>query len=557
MSDAITLPTITDRWTTEQIEGFYADGHWRRESLWDEVVSAADRSGDQVLLTDGDVELTYTQLRDQSLAFAATLHRLGLRKGDRILVQTPNWVEFAVCLIGASRAGVITVPTMTIYRGDDVAYVIEHSGARLVVSAGEFNGFDYGEMHRRLREQNPAVEHLMLVRGTPQGDELSFADAVATMPDEATAAGIEASGPDDGHLIIYTSGTTSRPKGCFHTWNTVQFTTRTMMKGFGWTADDVAFGPSPIAHATGYQISVIAPLLLGARSYIMPAFAPAPALEAIKAHGCTYTITATAFLQMLIDAYDPALHDASSMRVWTCAGSPIPASVVEEGRKILEGCNIQSLYGRSENFLTTMCPVEDPAERSLTSDGRALDGIEVKLFDEMGQEVPTGEEGDIGYRGPGHMLAYFRNPEQTDALFTADGFSLSGDLGRMDADGYVRVTGRLKDIIIRGGLNIAVREIEDLLGRHPAVASVAVVAMPDRRLGEKACAYVTVAAGESFDFEEMTRYLRDDHDIAAQKRPERLEIVEAFPMTATGKIQKHVLRQEIAAKVEQEQASPA
>jgi cyclohexanecarboxylate-CoA ligase len=216
------------------------------------------------------------------------------------------------------------------------------------------------------------------------------------------------------------------------------------------------------------------------------------------------------------------------------------------------GCQTLSLYGRSENFLTTMCTVQDPPERSATSDGRALAGAQVRIVDPAsGAEVPEGEEGDIAYRGPSHMLGYYRNEAETEALFTPEGFSRSGDLGRMDADGYVRVTGRLKDIVIRGGMNISAREIEDHLLAHPAIAAVAIVGMPDARLGERVCAYVVPAGGEAVDLAAVTSYLRE-RQVAAQKLPERLEVVEALPMTATGKIQKHVLRAKISAALESE-----
>jgi cyclohexanecarboxylate-CoA ligase len=216
---------------------------------------------------------------------------------------------------------------------------------------------------------------------------------------------------------------------------------------------------------------------------------------------------------------------------------------------VLAGCQTLSLYGRSENFLTTMCTVDDPPGRSATSDGSALEGAAVKIVGTDGHEVPRGEEGDIAYKGPSHMIEYFRDDAQTAALFTADGFSRSGDLGRMDADGYVRVTGRLKDIVIRGGMNISAREIEDHLLAHPSVANVAVVGMPDERLGERVCAYVVLDAGASdLTLDEVASFLREHH-VATQKLPERIEIVAELPTTATGKIQKHVLRADIAQRI--------
>lgn len=187
--------------------------------------------------------------------------------------------------------------------------------------------------------------------------------------------------------------------------------------------------------------------------------------------------------------------------------------------------------------------------RSLTSDGKVLPGSSVKIVDPLGEEVPRGEQGDIAYRGPMHMLEYIGNPTETEALFTPDGYSRSGDLGVMDADGYVRVTGRLKDIVIRGGMNISVRQVEDLLTAHPGVAAAAVVGMPDRRLGERICLYLVPRPGhEDVTLEDVKQYLLRE-GLAVQKLPERLEIVPELPMTATGKIQKHRLREDIAAKV--------
>jgi cyclohexanecarboxylate-CoA ligase len=247
--------------------------------------------------------------------------------------------------------------------------------------------------------------------------------------------------------------------------------------------------------------------------------------------------------------YDSDRHDAASLRLWVCAGSPIPGAVVERATTALSGCRVLSLYGRSENFLTTMCTVADDHIRSSTSDGSAIFGVHVAIVDSDGKPVGAGQEGDIAYKGPGHMLEYFRDPEHTAELFTPDGFSRSGDLGVMDADGFVRVTGRLKDIVIRGGLNISARELEDLLAGYPRFADVAVVAMPDERLGEKVCLYAVLAAGaEAPSLADVVAYLREQK-LATPKLPERLEIVDSLPVTATGKVQKHMLRADIASKL--------
>jgi cyclohexanecarboxylate-CoA ligase len=367
-------------------------------------------------------------------------------------------------------------------------------------------------------------------------------------PDLAAELG-EPGGPDEPLLIVYTSGTTARPKGCLHTFNTLRFSAEALRKSLDYTAADVQFGPSPVSHSTGLITSLVLPLIAGASSHLMEAWEPEEGLLRIQEHGCTVTVTATAFIQMLMATYEPDRHDASSLRLWVCAGSPIPGAIVERANASLGGCRVLSLYGRSENFLTTMCTVNDMPARSSTSDGSAIVGAEVAIVDNDGRLLPAGQEGDICYRGPGHMIEYFRDPEHTAELFTPDGYSRSGDLGVMDADGFVRVTGRLKDIVIRGGLNISARELEDLLAGYPSFSAVAVVAMPDERLGEKVCLYGVVAPGEIAPaLADVVAYLRDCK-LATPKLPERLEIVDSLPMTATGKVQKHMLRADITSKL--------
>src|SRR4051794_25531869 len=543
--------TVHERYTDDQIADFYASGYWEHTTFTDLVLAQLGERGDKALVFDGTTSLTYAQFREKALRLAVGLQRAGIGRGDRVAVQLPNWTEFVVLAAALSRVGAIIVPIMPIYRGDEVSYVLQHSGAVAAVTCDEFRGFGHLAMFRELQGRCPELRTLYVARaaggdGAVSLEELEVPGELAALDAEA---GPDAS-PDDGFLIVYTSGTTARPKGCFHSFNTVRASAAAIQRSLEYTADDVQFGPSPVTHSTGLVTSVVLPLLAGASSYLMEAWDPAAGLDRIKEYGCTGSVTATPFLQMLMGAYDPAKHDAASLRFWVCAGSPIPGSVVTESRRLFSGCQTLSLYGRSENFLTTMCTLDDPPERSATSDGRALAGAEVAVVDpSTGAELPVGEEGDIAYRGPSHMLGYYRNPDETEALFTPDGFSRSGDLGRMDADGYVRVTGRLKDIVIRGGMNISAREIEDHLLAHPAVAAVAVVGMPDERLGEKVCAYVVPADGRPPDLVAIREYL-EERQVAVQKIPERLELIEALPMTATGKVQKHVLRARIAGTLE-------
>ncbi|NKQ51891.1 AMP-binding protein [Amycolatopsis sp. K13G38] len=546
----MTFATVRDRYSAEEIEHFYATGRWCPQTLFDMLEIQVAQRPDKVFITDDTRSLTFAELRDSALRLAAGLHRHGLRAGDRVCVQIPNWVEFAQLAVALSRLGVIMVPIMPIYRFDEVGYIVRNSGARMVFTCETFKKFDYVDMYRTVRADAAGLERIVVLRGSESEDTTAFDSLFADVEPEAAAREIGPGvGPDDHFVIVYSSGTTSRPKGCLHTFNTMACGSRLLAKGFGYRESDVQFGPSPVTHTTGLVTSIILPLMHGAASHVMEMWEPRAGLDHIRRFGCTLAVTATTFLQMLMDVYDPEQHDASSLRLWVAAGAPIPGSFVEQAGRLLPGCRVLSLYGRTENITTTMCTVEDEPRRSITSDGRVLPGSSVKIVDELGAEVPRGKEGDIAYRGPMHMLEYIGKPEETAALFTPEGYSRSGDLGVMDADGYVRVTGRLKDIVIRGGMNISVRQVEDLLAGHPAVAAVAVVGMPDHRLGERICCYLIPKPGhEAVTLDELKEYLLGQ-GLAIQKMPERLEVVREFPMTATGKIQKHLLRADIADKL--------
>jgi cyclohexanecarboxylate-CoA ligase/acyl-CoA synthetase len=435
---------------------------------------------------------------------------------------------------------------MPIYRHDEVGYILERSAAKVAFTAGEFRGFDHLQMFRELRQARPELEHLVVVRATPAEGELSLADL--TRPDLSNDAFDEDTigprpGPDDGHVLIFTSGTESRPKGCLHTWNTIGFSVRGLSEAFQLDRTSVTFAPSPVSHGTGLALGVAAPILTGGAIHLLDVWQPKVGLARIREHQCTHAATATPFVRMALDAFDPAQDDVSSMRAWVCAGAPIPASLADEVATVFRGCRLLPLYGASEIFATTVCWASDPPEMAVISDGRpALDGVEVRIVNARGEELPPGDEGEVWYRGPGAMVGYWRDPERTANAIT-DGWYHTGDLGQFNAEGLLRLQGRIKDVIIRGGTNISAREVEEHLLTHPKVKSVAVVAMPDPRLGEKACAFVVPTGPEAPTLAELADYLRHVRRIAVHKLPERLEIIEELPVTPTGKVQKFALRE--------------
>jgi cyclohexanecarboxylate-CoA ligase len=555
------------RYAPAQIQEYYASGQWSDENFTELLRSRAETLPEKVFITDGAYALTFAELYDSSQRLALGLHRHGLCRGDRVAVQLPNWAAFVVISAALSRIGAVMVPIMPIYRKDEVSYALADASVRMAIAPAEFKGFDYVAMFDEIRREAPGLESIIAVRApesfraTHGGHDILVLEDLIVADIDAAAIDAELdfrAHPDDPFVIVYTSGTTSRPKGCLHTFNTYAAGARALAVALGHTEGDVQFGPSPITHTTGLVTSVLVPLLVGAATHIMAEWNPAQGLAEIERYRCTAAVTATTFLQTLMAAAEenPAA-DLSSLRVWTCAGSPIPAAVVENAKAKLPTTSVLSLYGRSENLTTTVCTVDDDPGRAITSDGAALPGAEVRIVGDDGCEVPRGTEGDVAYRGPSHMIEYLNRPEETAELFTSEGFSRSGDLGVMDADGFVRVTGRTKDIVIRGGMNISVREVEDKLAGHPELAALAVVGMPDERLGEKVCCYVVAKDGHEPPTVETLRTYLIDRGVAIQKTPERVIVVEELPMTATGKIQKHVLRKWVAADLERPEAAGA
>ncbi|MGV9710997.1 AMP-binding protein [Gordonia sp. NPDC003424] len=554
------------RYSQEQIDEYYASGQWADENFTELLRTQAQARPDKVFVTDGINAFTFAEVRDTSQRLALGFHRRGLSAGDRVAVQLPNWEAFVIVAAALTRIGAVMVPIMPIYRRDEVAHVVGDASITAAIAPVEFKGFDYVSMFDDIRRDS-ALETIIAVRAPEEARDGLRSRNIDVLEDfvvdDVTSDEVDAeldfrAHPDDPYVIVYTSGTTSRPKGCLHTFNTYMSGARALAVAFGHTENDVQFGPSPVTHTTGLVTSVLLPLRVGAATHFMADWNPAQGLVEIEKYGCTSAVTATVFLQTLIAAAEQnPKANLSSLRVWTCAGSPIPSAVVQNAKAQLPTASILSLYGRSENLCTTTCTVDDAPERAVNSDGAALPGAEVKVLGPDGYEATRGTEGDIAYRGPSHMIEYLNRPDDTAELFTPEGFSRSGDLGVMDADGFVRVTGRTKDIIIRGGMNISVREVEDKLASHPDLLALAVVGMPDETLGEKVCCYVVPKEGHAAPTVEELRTYLTDRDVAIQKTPERVIVIDALPMTATGKIQKHVLRKQVADELQQPTAAGA
>ncbi|MBX6378454.1 MAG: AMP-binding protein, partial [Clostridia bacterium] len=360
--------------------------------------------------------------------------------------------------------------------------------------------------------------------------------------------------PNDAAQLMFTSGTTGEPKGVVHTHNTLLASVWPFVDRLRLGSDDVMLMGSPIAHQTGFVYGMLVPCVIGGKAVYMDVWNAAAGLRLMEEEGVTISMGATPFLADIVNHPDLQRYDLSRFRTFVCGGAPIPRPLVEKSLAL--GIRVSAAWGMTENGVVTLHELDDPAERIASSDGKPQPGMELKVVDAEGRELPRGEEGRLLVRGPFNFIEYLKRPELTAQSFDAEGFFDTGDLARMDEVGYIRITGRSKDIIIRGGENIPVVEVENLLYRHPKVQDAAVVAMPDPRLGERACAYVVPKPGETFTFQEMVAYLEEQR-MARQYFPERLEIVAEMPRTPSGKIQKFKLREDIRQKLAAESGQAA
>jgi acyl-CoA synthetase (AMP-forming)/AMP-acid ligase II len=511
--DDTTLPQIIDRWADEEPTHAY--------------------------LSDGVGEYTYGEFRDDAWNLAAALTELGAKRGDRVAVQLPNWNEYFLVYAACARLGVVMIPVIQVYREREVRFIVENSGAVGLITSGVFRGFDHGAMAAAIGADVPGLAFRIVVRGAAEGAH-PLSQILATQRDLSGLGAMPSA--DDRHLILYSSGTESRPKGCLHTWNSSSFLPKQAVAALGMGRDDVMFMPSPVTHALGLTLGVMAPTIAGAAVHLLDIFDPTIALDRVSRYNCTGTASPAPFIRMMLDAFDPAKHDVSQLKFWLSAGAPIPASLVREAAERFDGCRVVSAYGSSEVMMATICRADDSVERVASSDGVPVPGVEIRIVDSEEREVATGSDGEIRYRGPGRLMGYWNNPELTAAATDADGWWRTGDLGKLDEDGYLRVTGRLKDIIIRGGFNISAREVEEVLLEHPAISNVALVGLPDHTVGERACAVIVLSGETGISLAELRAYLTEEHKIAIWKVPERIEIVDELPVTATGKIQKFALR---------------
>ncbi|GIX31228.1 MAG: cyclohexanecarboxylate-CoA ligase [Porticoccaceae bacterium] len=519
---------------------------YRHRTVADYAAERAERcpEGVAIHLEEG-VDLTFGALWRDALALLGAFSELGLRPGDVVSFQLPNWKEAVVVDLACAAGGLVVNPIIPIYREREMEFILGDCRARLLVVPERFRGWDYAAMAAALRPRLPHLEHLVVVRGASAGGagfwryEELLAGAVPGSPRRVD--------PDELKILLYTSGTTGHPKAVRHSHNTFTRAFDNGAEAWELGAGDVMLMPSPVTHITGFANGIELPFLSEARAAFMERWDAERALEFALRVGATACLSATPFLKELLDVCEARGEGLPSLRFFASGGAAVPPALIYRAHRVFARARAFRVYGSTEAPLVTV-GFMDPADERLAAetDGRPYNW-EVRIVDDEERPLPPGADGEILVRGPALMLGY-GDPQQTRAALTADGFFRTGDVGHLTAEGALVVTDRKKDIIIRGGENLSAREIEEVLLGHPAIRQVAVVAMPHPRLGEGVCACAVLEPGARLELSELRPFL-EEAKLARQKWPERLEVLDELPTTASGKVRKDLLRDWVRRRV--------
>ena len=552
------------RLTPALIEQHAQEGSWKDRLLLDHLEHWAQATPDAVVIHDPHGSYTYAQMARDVDRTAHALVAAGVEPGDVVGVQLPNWYEWVVVHLAAQRAGAVTNGLITIYRDREIGFMARKAQVTHLVIPHVFRGFDHTEMVDRLRPDLPDLRQT-IVLDTP-GEQpfaardgfVRWEDFLAGASQTGAAAVSTTSGagdvdwagrrpdPNDVGLILFTSGTTGDPKGVMHTHNSVLSAALPWPDRLGLGEGSVIHMASTFSHLTGYMYGVCLPLLVGGTGVYQDVWNGEEFVRLVARHGIEHTSGATPFLHDLIESAKTTGGDLTSLQHFCCMGAPIPRVMIHEARQLIPGMRVFGGWGQTECGLVTMTAPSDSEEKVATTDGRALGAMEVRVVGADGEVVAAGTEGAVQVRGPFLFVGYLHEPQLTADAFQGDWLD-TGDLAVMDEEGFIRLSGRTKDIIIRGGENIPVAYVENILYEHPALESVALVALPHPRLQEIACAAVTLREGQTFTFEDMQEFLREK-GVAKQYWPEELRVMDEFPRTPSGKIQKFKLRDEVTAQ---------
>jgi non-ribosomal peptide synthetase component E (peptide arylation enzyme) len=526
------------RLTDDLAARYRKSGHWGTETFYSILAARASAHSDRVAIVDRGRRVTYAELRTRVDRVTAGFAALGIGSRDVVTIQLPNWAEFAYVFFALERLGAVANQIGPDFRSREVDYILRFSESRAFVCPESFKGFDYVKMIGELR---PGLLDLkaVCVLGSPDGGaaaRLVSLDALVENPAAVPPPGAGQQA-DDVMRMAFTSGTTGNPKGVIHSHNTTLSTCRTLNADMRVTADEVFLIYLPLGLNWGY-LTLVQAVMSGARAVLLDQFGARAALELIQRERVTYIPTAPASIIAMLNEPDLGRYDLTSLRVVITGGASCPIETIRDFRARMHGHLIE-LYGMLETGFHTYTRLDDDPEAVTGTVGTVSSGLGLRLIDESGRDVAAGAEGEIAARGTSVHLGYHKNPAANAELFTADGWFRTGDLGQFDGADNVKIVGRLKEMINRGGKKFFPREIEEILYTHPKILHAAIVGVPDPRLGERNCLCVVPRPGQTLTLDEVVGYLRDG--VATYKLPETIELFDELPFTPTGKIQRHVL----------------
>lgn len=540
---------VTLTFNEQRRAAYRQQGLWGDASLADYWQQTARAMPDKIAVVDNHgASYTYSALDHAASCLANWMLAKGIESGDRIAFQLPGWCEFTVIYLACLKIGAVSVPLLPSWREAELVWVLNKCQAKMFFAPTLFKQTRPVDLILPLQNQLPQLQQIVGVdKLAPATSSLSLSQIIADNTPLTTA--ITTHG-DELAAVLFTSGTEGLPKGVMLTHNNILASERAYCARLNLTWQDVFMMPAPLGHATGFLHGVTAPFLIGARSVLLDIFTPDACLALLEQQRCTCMLGATPFVYDLLNVLEKQPADLSALRFFLCGGTTIPKKVARECQQL--GIKLLSVYGSTESSPHAVVNLDDPLSRFMHTDGYAAPGVEIKVVDDARKTLPPGCEGEEASRGPNVFMGYFDEPELTARALDEEGWYYSGDLCRMDEAGYIKITGRKKDIIVRGGENISSREVEDILLQHPKIHDACVVAMPDERLGERSCAYVVLKAPHhSLSLEEVVAFFSRKR-VAKYKYPEHIVVIEKLPRTASGKIQKFLLRKDIMRRLTQD-----
>jgi non-ribosomal peptide synthetase component E (peptide arylation enzyme) len=526
------------------VDEYTAKGWWGDRTFFEVIERHAREHPEREAMADARRRLGYGQLWQEVKRFAEFLRRQGVQRGDVVTLQLPNRIEFPVVFFSLELIGAVANKISADFRAVEVEYILKFSKSRVYVCASQFKGFDYLAMIRSLRPKLPDLKMVLCVDDVEADDVRSFARVVDETPEIADADRVRMD-PFEIMRMCFTSGTTGNPKGVLHCTNTTLCTAQIFNEGLNVTEREVMLDYLPVGLNWGYM-TLVQSVMAGARVVLMERFTAEAALETIEREKVTYIPTAPASIVMMLNSPDLTKRDLSSLRIVITGGASAAVETIKAFQAALPKAKLIELYGMLETGFHCFTRLDDDPLKVTGTVGRCVSQMGLRIIDDDGNDVPHGEVGEIAAVGPSVHFGYLDNPDANRDSFTADGWFRTGDLGQfVDQEDNVRIAGRKKEIINRGGKKYFPREIEELLYQHPSILQAAIVGAPDPRLGEKNCLCAVLKPGTTLTLQEVVGFLRGR--VADYKLPEQLVIMDALPMTPTGKIRRPELVKRVPA----------